>query len=315
MAWGKRRRLQQAVGATGAFTILAIDHRGPLRRRLSSHWPADQVDAALASLKQDIVATLAPLSTAVLLDPETGLQPCLETGALPGQTGLLIALDTGSTGDPAKLETGLVEGWDVRRIARTGASGVKLLVYYHPDAPEARKVEATVSTVARACATEEIPFYLEPLSYSPEDPARPLTSAARRRVVVESARRLVPLGVDVLKAEFPVKVSADPDEAIWRDACRELSECCAVPWVLLSAGVPYDVFLRQAIVACESGASGVMAGRAIWDDAVTPDSSARRKFLAQVAVERMRRLQSICEARARPYPFDPPRGVPWKTQV
>ena len=43
----------------------------------------------------------------------------------------------------------------------------------------------------------------------------------RRRVVIETARRLVPLGADILKAEFPVDVSIEPDENIWRDACEE----------------------------------------------------------------------------------------------
>ena len=44
----------------------------------------------------------------------------------------------------------------------------------------------------------------------------------------------------------------------------------AVPWVLLSGGVPFETFFRQTQVACEAGASGVMVGRAVWMINSTP---------------------------------------------
>jgi tagatose 1,6-diphosphate aldolase len=307
---GKWRRLHQAADPRGAFAILAIDHRGPLRRALAPPVGAGGADGALVELKIDIVRALAPACTAVLLDPETGVGPCVAAGALPGQTGLLVALDTGSTGDPAVLRTGLVEGWDAARAARIGAQGVKLLVYYHPEAPNAVEVEQLVSRIGRACDEVDLPFYLEPLSYDPAQPGRPLPPEERRRVVLASARRLVPLGVDVLKAEFPVDVAAQPDEAVWRGACAELSAVCAAPWVLLSAGVSFETFFRQAAVACAAGASGVMAGRAVWHEAVTADRAARTRFLRDVATERMARLAALCAERARPFARPPPDSTP-----
>lgn len=61
-----------------------------------------------------------------------------------------------------------------------------------------------------------------------------------------NAERLVPLGIDVLKAEFPVGIKQTDDEIEWADACAELSDTCKdTPWVLLSAGVDYDTFLHQ----------------------------------------------------------------------
>ncbi|MCC6234199.1 MAG: tagatose 1,6-diphosphate aldolase [Verrucomicrobiales bacterium] len=300
MTLGKRRRLQQASGASGAFTVLAVDHRGPLRRRLAKECAAETVDGVLAEVKRDIVRTLGAGGTAILLDPELGLAACVESGALSGSTGLLIALDTGSTGDPAILKTGLAEGWSVRRIARSGAAGVKLLVYYHPDTAQAREVEALVTEVGAACAEEEIPLFLEPLSYDPASPAVPLPTAERERVVVETARRLTPLGADILKAEFPVHAAENPDEGHWRRACEAVTAASCVPWVLLSAGVSDDVFLRQARVACEAGSSGVMAGRSVWNEAVTADATARRSFLAGVAWDRLRALREICDRWGRP---------------
>jgi tagatose-1,6-bisphosphate aldolase len=297
---GKWRRLQQASGDRGTFTVLAIDHRGPLRRALSRLGPATDLEAALAELKEDIVRELAPHASAVLLDPELGLPHCLHQSALPGNVGLLVALDTGSTGDPANVSTGLVPDWTAARAVRIGAAGAKLLVYYHPEGDGASRVETLVQEIAGACTREDLPLYLEPLTFSPDAPSFPLKSEARRKAVIETARRLVPLGVDILKSEFPLDVVEQPDEQAWADACQELTEASAVPWVLLSGGVSWDLFLRQAEVACRAGASGVMAGRAFWDGAVTRDREARTKFLTGEAGDRLRTLRGICDATGQP---------------
>ena len=301
MTVGKWRRLHQTTGSKGTFAVVAVDHRGPLRRSLEKESPRGKTDEALTALKKDIVRHLAPVTTAVLLDPETAAGQCVADSSMPAGTGLIVALDTGSTGDPANRTTGLVENWSVEKTVRMGASGVKMLLYYNPEATEAGEREALVREVASDCVRYDIPFFLEPLSYASDGSHGPLEAEQRRKVVIETARRLVPLGVDILKAEFPVDVSVEPDENIWRDACRELTDTSKAPWVLLSAGVSYDTFLRQVRVACEAGASGVMAGRAVWKEAVTLDIVARNNFLQSVGYERMRRLLSLCEAMGRPF--------------
>jgi tagatose 1,6-diphosphate aldolase len=302
MTLGTWRRLQRIASPCGMFAILALDHRGPLRRQLAgSAATATLPLGALAELKTDIARVLAPATSAVLLDPETGLGACVASGALSGHVGLVVALDTGSTGDPTDRSTSLVANWSVSKAVRIGAAAVKLLIYYHPEGPAAAQQEALVREVAQACAQYDIPLLLEPLSHGLDPDRRPLPSAERRRVVVATAARLVPLGVDILKAEFPVDVAEERDEAVWRSACEELTAACSVPWVLLSAGVTFDIYLRQARIACEAGASGVAAGRAVWKEAVTLDVAARRSFLSQVARQRMQRLEALCEALARPF--------------
>jgi tagatose-1,6-bisphosphate aldolase len=301
MTIGKWRRLQQTAGSKGTFYIAAVDHRGPLRRSLETESPQGKTNEALTALKRDIVRHLAPATSAVLLDPETAAGQCVADGSLPGGTGLIVALDAGSTGDPLNRTTGLVENWSVEKTVRMGASGVKMLLYYHPQAPQAGERESLVRKVALDCAQYDIPFFLEPLSYASDDQNKSLPPEERRQVVIETARRLVPLGVDILKAEFPVDVGAEPDENIWRDACKELTNASGVPWVLLSGGVSYDTFLKQVGIACEAGASGVMAGRAVWKEAVTLDVAARIHFLKSTGFERMKGLQSLCEQLGRPF--------------
>ncbi len=140
-----------------------------------------------------------------------------------------------------------------------------------------------------------------PLGFDPGNAGRPLASAERRRVTVETARRLTPLGVDVLKAEFPVRTEEEPDESVWRAACEELDAASVVPWVILSAGVSGATFHRQTMIACEAGASGVIAGRSIWAEAVSVDEKVRRAFLAGPARERLTRLREVCESTATPF--------------
>jgi tagatose-1,6-bisphosphate aldolase len=189
----------------------------------------------------------------------------------------------------------------VAKAKRLGASAVKLLVYYHPDASTAGEVESLVRQTAADCAAADMAFYLEPLSYSPDPAQKKLPPAGRRRVVIETARRLTPLGVDVLKAEFPLDAAAQPNEGEWAKACAELSAASVAPWVLLSASVDYDTYVRQVTVACRTGATGVAVGRAVWQEAPGLVGEARLAFLRGVARERMARLTELCDALARPW--------------
>jgi tagatose-1,6-bisphosphate aldolase len=216
--------------------------------------------------------------------------------------GLLVAIEkSGYVGDPAARQMEVLDHWGVGKIKRMGANAVKMLAYYHPQSGSAAQVEALVERVAADCAEHDIPFLLEPIVYSP-DPARKKVSAdERRELVLESARRLTPRGVDILKAEFPLDIEASPSHDEWRRACDALSEASRVPWVLLGASVAFDTFLRQSEIALSSGASGVAVGRAIWKEATSLEPTEREVFFRTTARERMARVTALCEALARPW--------------
>jgi tagatose-1,6-bisphosphate aldolase len=196
----------------------------------------------------------------------------------------------------------LLTGWNPQRALQLGASGAKLLVYYHPEAPTAPEIEALVRQTADACARAEMPFFLEPLTYSP-DPGQPKLSPEERRLVIaETARRLTAIpGVDILKVEFPLDIKAEPREGEWLAACRELDEASCVPWVLLSAGVDIETYWLQVIAAARAGASGVAVGRAVWQEATKQPAAKRAEFLRTIARARMARVGALCRALARPW--------------
>ena len=169
---GKIRGLQQCATPEGAIAVLALDHRGNLRQMLNPSAPETVSADQLTAFKQQVVGHLAPAATAVLLDPEFGAAQCLASGSLPGRTGLLVAVEaTGYTGDPSARRSRLMPGWSVAKAKRMGASAAKLLAYYHPDAPTRVEIEELVQQTAQDCHAQDMPLFLEPLSYSP-DPAK-----------------------------------------------------------------------------------------------------------------------------------------------
>jgi tagatose 1,6-diphosphate aldolase len=299
---GKMRGLQQCSSARGAIAMLALDHRNNLRRALHPEDPAATTGDELIAIKQQITRAVGPASTAMLLDPEFGAAQCVASGALPGHVGLVVAVEaTGYSGDPAARQSQVLPGWSVAKAKRMGTSAIKLLVYYHPDAPTAGEIEELVRQVAADCIAQDIALFVEPLSYSLDPTQKKLVGDEHRRVVVETARRLTPLGCDALKAEFPLDFNAETDERAWAEACAALSAVSTVPWVLLSAGVTYETYLRQVAVACLAGASGAAVGRAVWKEAISLAGEERAAFLHNVARERMVRVAALCDALARPW--------------
>ncbi|HEU4746372.1 MAG TPA: tagatose 1,6-diphosphate aldolase [Anaerolineales bacterium] len=293
---GKLRGLQQISSERGIITALALDHRQNLRKAN----PVFVNDQELSCFKLDVTSALASNATAVLLDPEVSAAQAVAQCAIPHQVGLVVAVEsTGYTGDATARQAQIIPGWTVEKAKRMGASAIKLLVYYHPDSSAAGEIEAFTLRIAEDCKKHDLVLMLEPLSYS-LDEGRKLTSEEKRSVVVETARRLTPLHVDILKAEFPLDVD-DTDESKWLDACKEISSASTVPWILLSAAVDYETFLRQVTIACNAGASGIAVGRAVWKEAVTMNREDRMTFLRTTARQRISRLTSLCHALAKPY--------------
>jgi tagatose-1,6-bisphosphate aldolase len=297
---GKIRGLQQCSTARATLTTLALDHRQNLRKSLNPQSPESVTEAELTGFKVQVAAALGCAATSVLIDPEFGAAQAVAAGAIPHSAGLVVAVEaSGYTGDPAARQSRVLPGWSVAKVRRMGASMVKLLVYYHPDAPTAAEIEAFVRQVAADCTAHDIPLMLEPLSY-PLDPAqKSLASDEKRYAVIETARRLTPLGVEVLKAEFPLASDAPASE--WAAACRDLNTASVAPWILLSAAVDFETYLRQVTTACQEGASGIAVGRAVWKEAVSLQGDARAAFLRDVAYPRLERLTALCQALARPW--------------
>ncbi len=298
---GKLRGLQQCSSERATFTCLALDHRQNLRRALNPADPASVSDIDLTRFKLDVTAALAGADTAVLLDPQYSAAQSVAGGSIPRATPLVVAVEsTGYGGETTARQSQILPGWNVEKAKRMGASMIKLLVYYHPDSSSAIEIETFVRQVAQDCVRYDLALMLEPLSYSLQ-PDKKLASAEKRRVVSETTRRLTTPGVDVLKVEFPLDITEHPDESEWDKAFHEISSLSQAPWILLSAAEDNPNYLRQVRVACQAGASGCAVGRAVWQEAVSLDSTDRLAFLKEVALPRLEVLTILCAGLARPW--------------
>ncbi len=299
---GKIRGLQQCATPNGKFAILALDHRNNLRHLLHIQDQDPNADERMIAFKKDVVKALANTCSAFLLDPLYGAAQNIVSQALPGNCGLLVALEeTGYTGGPSARESQILPDWSVAKVKRMGGSAVKLLVYYHPESPTRTHIEDLISRVANDCQMADLPLFLEVLSYSLDPLQKKLEGNERMDVILKSAEKLTPLGADVLKAEFPLDMNTEKGFDNWEAACKELTQKSKIPWILLSASVDFEIFLQQVKAASMAGAAGVAAGRAVWKEAADLSGQDQINFLQNIAQQRMRTLTELVDALAAPW--------------
>jgi tagatose 1,6-diphosphate aldolase len=303
---GALRGLQQCASPSGRFTIMALDHRQNLRRALRPSDPGGVPYAELVEFKRTAVRALASAATGVLLDPELGAAQCIADGSLPGNVGLVVALEaTGYEGLSTERRSRLLDGWSAAEARGMGASAAKLLVYYHPLASNAREQEGVVQHAVAQCRAAGLPIFVEPLTYSVFEGAA-LEGEGRRRAIAQTAATMARFGADILKLQFPYGPEVT-DRGRWRDACAELTDTAGRPWVLLSGENAPDAFMEMAEVACRAGASGIACGRGIWTEATSLAGAEREAFFNGVARNRLLRLRDIVESHARPWTDAYPR--------
>ena len=301
---GKLRGLQQISDATGRFTMIAMDQRGSLQKMLHPENPKAATYAEMEAVKLGVTEALAPHASGYLLDPEFGVAPAINRFALPGRTGLLVALEQSGYEKKGNWRlTTLLDGWNVEKVKRLGASAAKLLVFFNPDAPREivdHQVKV-VQSIADECQRLDLTFVCEPMSY-PVDESEEAFAHHKADTVIRTAEALSPLGIDVLKAEFPgdPKVATSPEDL--RKNCDRLSRATKVPWVVLSAGADFTVFRGLVEVACQGGASGFLAGRAIWKDAFREKTlAAQMEYVRTQGVRNFQALADLAHRHARPW--------------
>jgi len=303
---GKIRGLQQIANPDGIFTMCAMDHRGSLRSMIDEDSPGEVNYEEMVERKLELCSSLAKYASAVLLDPIFGAAQCVSGGALPKDTGLLVSIEaSGYGGEKEHRLTRLLEEWSVDKIKRMGASAVKMLVYYRPDLKQLASQQLnTVNMVAEECIRYDLPFLVEPKSYPVgSEVNNPQEFAARKeQLVIKTAQEITAQPIDVLKAEFPADLHYRKDKAELISLCQQLDMSCQVPWVILSAGVDFELFCRQVEIACQAGASGFLGGRAIWQEAMYIDDARERvKYLSTIGVDRLKRLTEIASKYAKPW--------------
>jgi tagatose 1,6-diphosphate aldolase len=306
LSTGKIRGLQQISDARGILTVCAIDHRESLQKALNGKNPGTVSYQDMVNFKVDLCQAIAGSASAVLLDPIYGAGQAIASGVLPGHTGLLVSLEkTGYTGESTARTTELLADWGVKKIKRLGASAVKLLIYFRVDLEDvASKQLELVKNVAAQCVEQDIPLLVESVAY-PTDEEKNTTEIFSRKkpeLVIEAAKKLTSLPIDILKSEFPADIDYEKDDAKLAAYCQRLSQASQLPWVLLSAGADFACFKKEVEIACKNGASGFMAGRALWQEAARISSREdRRSFFNNQTLARLGELTGMADEWGTPW--------------
>ncbi len=303
---GKIRGLQQIANKDGIFTMCAMDHRGSLRRMMNNAEPDTVEYSDMVKRKLELCSVLAEHTSAVLLDPVFSAAQCIAQGIIPKSTGLLVSIEASGYSEQENVRlTGLQSDWGVEKIKRMGASAVKLLLYYRPDMKLSVDHQlGIVKKIAGECIKYDIPFLVEPKTYLTSSDTMNLKEFAARKeeLVIQTARDITALQIDVLKAEFPADMNYKTNRRELSELCYRLDEASEVPWVILSAGVDFDTFYQQVEIACQSGASGYLGGRAIWQEAMHIfDEKERHYYLSTICVDRLKRLSELANKYSVPW--------------
>ncbi|WP_117209346.1 hypothetical protein [Allorhizocola rhizosphaerae] len=293
---GKLRRMTRLASDDGFFLVAAMDHPENYLELFDKDISLVP-HATVVESKMELLAALSRHASAVLVDPMWSLGQGVATRTLPGGVGMIAPIEQLSyTPTGWGLETRLRPQWTVEKIAALGADGVKLFLFYRAElADVAEGQRKLVAELAVQCEHWQVPLIVEPIWYplEGEDPGDPAVQRARATAIAASAAEFARLGVDILKMQFPGSAQA----------CEELDSAAGgVPWVLLSEGAGYADFEQQMEIAARAGASGYIAGRAVWGDAVGPLSDAEALPRAQ------KRLVSLNEIVRR-------HGRPWRDAV
>lgn len=316
---GKARRLQRLMNNDGHFCAVALDQRAILQRMLAQLKRIEECDlpfADMMAVKHLLVETLSADASAMLLDPNIAVPAAMDI--LPRDTGLLVSLEHHLVEETRNgRKTHSIPNWSVSKIQKLGADGVKVLLWYHPQADEEVREHQKqyVLDIGKQCEEHQLPFVLELLTYSPPvhntlQPADDINSMATRPgIVLESVAEFTQqqYRVDLLKLESPIPSHSLYDSATQnQSAFNSIGECCKaaqVPWVLLSGGISTDEFVTVLEYAYAAGAQGFLAGRAIWKESLQafPNMSACRNRLQRDGVMAMERLLQATRDHAQAY--------------
>jgi tagatose 1,6-diphosphate aldolase len=318
---GKYQRLVALSDEHGVIAALAIDQRGSLKKALAAASNRDVTTSEMVEFKTLVSEVLTPYASAILLDPEYGLEAATRRAR---GTGLLLAYE--KTGYDTTIKgrmPDLLPEWSVARLTESGADAVKVLLYYDPDDDQAINdvKHAFIERIGAECHAYDIPFFLEIVSYS--DSIGDEKGLAFAQAKPEKVKKLTRefskarYGVDILKLEIPINMRflQTPDSsgpfAYTREQAQQYFHDVAaearVPFIFLSAGVTDAVFLASLTLANEAKVpyAGVLCGRATWQEGIPVyaqgGARALRSWLEGQGRQNIEALNAVLANGAQPW--------------
>jgi tagatose 1,6-diphosphate aldolase len=323
MTPGKLKHLKALSTKDGIIAAAAMDQRGSLKKAIAAAKGegAKVTDEMMREFKTAVTRILTPHASAILLDPEWGLEAAR---ARASNAGLLLAYEESGYDNtrPGRLPD-LLPHVSVQRIVEWGANAVKILIYYTPfeDSSINDIKHAFIERIGAECEHHQIPFFLEFVGYDPAGGDEKGFEFARIKpqVVTGSMREFSKpqYNVDVLKVEVPVNLEFVEGSSVYKgrtaytraealEHFRRAAEVATKPFIYLSAGVGNRQFVESLHMAAEAGAefSGVLCGRATWKDGIPVYAAKGVKALEDwLAVEGVKNINAVNAALSGATPW------------
>ena len=278
----------------GGFAMVAMDQRESLRTMFADAGAGVVGDETLIDFKTAVAETLGPIASGFLADRTFGFDRV--RAALPATAGLILAADALDQ-QPGEIveDTSLDESVIAPEFDRERVVALKLLIIWRRDEQRERRNRLARDFVS---AAERLGLLsvLEPVVRA--TPAELEAGTWDADVAIrECAEELSQVGQSLYKVQVPMAGAGDLTEQ--ERASAELGKVIRGPWVVLSQGVSLDRFADSVLAACRGGASGFLAGRALWSDVVGAGDV--RAELRARSVPRLERLNDIVDREARPW--------------
>src|SRR5437899_4786249 len=317
MSEGKTKHMKALANQAGVIAAAAMDQRGSLQKSIAKEKgidPKQVTDEMMSEFKVAVSRALTPHASAILLDPEFGLDAARARAA---SAGLILAYELSGYDNtqPGRLPD-LLPHVSVKRILDWGADAVKILIYYTPfEDPNINDIKhAFIERIGAECETYEIPFFLEFVGYDPKGgDERGLEFARQKPEIVKKSMEVFSrpeYRVDVLKVEVPINAEFVEGSSVYKgqkaytreealDHFRKSAAVATKPFIYLSAGVSNAQFIESLHMATEAGTdfSGVLCGRATWKDGVPIYAKQGLKALEEwLAKDGVRNIQAVNDA-------------------
>ena len=272
---------------SGTFAMVAMDQRESLRTMLAAHHPGPIGDDRLVAFKLAVARELGPFASGFLIDRHYGLDRVSAESLLPASCGLVVAVDALEQPPGGIVEdTDLDDDADVAAFRRDGAVALKLLVIWR-DAPARARRLATARRFVELAAEHGLLSVLEGVVRHDD----------REAAVLEAAAELSSTKPSLYKCEVPLRGRGEP--AAVEAGARAIDAAAACPWVVLSQGVDPEDFPRAVEASCRGGASGFLAGRALWTATLAADDPSA--LLREISVPRLVALGEIVDRHGTPW--------------
>ncbi len=277
---------------SGGLAMLAIDQREALRNMMQQASGRKVDDAEVRAFKVNAARILSPYASAVLVDKQFCLDEIVKVQAIAPGSSMIVSGDLFIPGNGIPVDDVAIDpAVDAHEVASMGGKALKLLVLWRSDEPREQRLKLVAEFVQK-CRSAGLVSIIEPVVRPPRHHAE----FDREQCILEAARELGDTEADIYKSEMPLGGRGSWQQLT--EATARLNDLIKMPWVILSSGVAPDLFPRAVRAAMQSGASGFLAGRAVWSATIgMPD---QELMLKDLAVPRLKVLGDIVdEAMAR----------------